>query len=266
MQTQIRPAALLLAAVMSIGVVVGMVALRPPLTQMYYVQLGGMIAGAGLIVTLYNRFLTARARRRAELSSQEDVLEFPRAEMPPDALPEDICAPVVAPPAYEATMETVQPDVAVAYPAVAVLADDVPPLAAETLSLPEEELPESLDALLDIAYEAAECAPLRAIAAYRRALARYPEDSYMPYLVIELSTLYKRLGDYEAALALFDAALALPVIAKNAVMVQEFQRSRRALTVVSDMLAAQGTPALPFGEVPKELLMEADRRAEHPTT
>ena len=266
MQSQIRLSALFLAAVMSIGVVVGMIVLRPPLTQMYYVQLGGLIAVAGFIVTLYNRFLTARARRRAELPPQEDVTEIPRAELLTDALPEADRAPAAAPPAYAATMETGLPDAAVAYPAVAVLADDVPPLAAETLSLPEEELPESLDALLDIAYEAADSNPVRAIAAYRRALARYPEDSYMPYLIIELSTLYKRLGDYGAALALFDEALALPVIAKNAVMLQEFQHSRNILTVVSHMLTAQGTPALPFGEVPKELLMEADRRAEELTT
>jgi len=142
----------------------------------------------------------------------------------------------------------------------------VPLSVAETLSMPAEELPESLDALLDIAYEAADSNPVRAIAAYRRALARYPEDSYMPYLIIELSTLYKNLGDYDAALALLDEALALPVIAKNAVMLQEFQHSRNILTVVSHMLTAQGTPALPFGEVPKELLMEADRRAEELTT
>ena len=262
MQSQIRLSALFLAAVMSIGVVAGMIVLRPPLTQMYYVQLGGLIAVAGLIVTLYNRFLTARARRCAELPPQEDVTEIPRAEPLTDALRAADSIPAAALPAYTATMETALPDAAVAYPAVAVLTDDVPPSAAETLSMPAEELPESLDALLDVAYEAADSNPARAIAAYRRALARYPEDSYMPYLIIELSTLYKNLGDYDAALALFDEALALPVIAKNAVMLQEFQHSRNILTVVSHMLTAQGTPALPFGEVPKELLMEADRRAE----
>ena len=258
MQSQIRLSALFLAAVMSIGVVAGMIVLRPPLTQMYYAQLGGLIAVAGLIVTLYNRFLTARARRRAELPPQEDVTEIPRAEPLTDALRAADSIPAAALPAYTATMETGLPDAAVAYPAKAVLPDDVPPSAA----VPVEELPESLDALLDIAYEAADSNPARAIAAYRRALARYPEDSYMPYLIIELSTLYKNLGDYDAALALFDEALTLPVIAKNAVMLQEFQHSRDILTVVSHMLTAQGTPALPFGEVPKELLMEADRRAE----
>jgi len=42
MQSQIRLSALFLAAVMSIGVVAGMIVLRPPLTQMYYAQLGGL--------------------------------------------------------------------------------------------------------------------------------------------------------------------------------------------------------------------------------
>ena len=130
---------------------------------------------------------------------------------------------------------------------------------------PAEHLPDGLDALLDIAYASAEPAPERAVAAYRKALARYPQDSYMPYLVIELSTLYKRLGNYDAALRLFDKALALPIIAKNAVMVQEFRRSRRTLHAVSDMLRARGTPALPFGEVPEDVLAAADRQAGNHT-
>ena len=255
MLTEIRLSSLVLAALMGVAVVVGMIALRPSLTQMYYVQLGALIAGAGVIVTLYNYFLTAR-RRRSDLSAAEEFV-------PPAEIPAVDCSGDASP-AYAATEESALPLEPVARPAIAVVTDlsaaedFVPPAEAQE----EEELPESLDALLDMAYEAAEKAPLRAIAAYRRAFARYPEDSYIPYLIIELSTLYKRLGDYDAALALFDEALALPLIAQNAVMAQEFERSRRALTVVSHMLTAQGTPTLPFGEVPKELLAEADRRAE----
>ena len=254
MLTEIRLSSLVLAALMGVAVVVGMIALRPSLTQMYYVQLGALIAGAGVIVTLYNYFLTAR--RRAVTPAAEEFV-------PPAEIPAVDCSGDASP-AYAATEESALPLEPVARPAIAVVTDlsaaedFVPPAEAQE----EEELPESLDALLDMAYEAAEKAPLRAIAAYRRAFARYPEDSYIPYLIIELSTLYKRLGDYDAALALFDEALALPLIAQNAVMAQEFERSRRALTVVSHMLTAQGTPTLPFGEVPKELLAEADRRAE----
>ena len=259
LQSDIRLSSLVLAALMGVVVVAGMIALRPPLTQMYYVQLGGLIAGAGVVVTLYNYFLTAR-RRHQETAAEESAL-------PAEVWAVD-CADD-APPAYAATEESALPVEPVARPAIAVVTElsaavqEAEPLAAAPAQVyAEEELPESLDALLDMAYEAAADMPLRAVAAYRRALARYPEDSYMPYLIIELSTLYKRLGDYDAALALFDEALALPLIAKNAVMVQEFERSRRALTVVSYMLTAQGTPTLPFGDVPKEILAEADRRAE----
>ena len=84
----------------------------------------------------------------------------------------------------------------------------------------------------------------------------------MPFLIIELSTLYKRLGNYAAALGLLDEALTLPIIAKNVVMVQEFERSRKILRAVSDMLTARGTPALPFGDVPEDVLAAADRQAD----
>lgn len=242
---QIRPSALVLSVVMSIGVVAGLIALQPALTHLYYVQMGALIAGAGLIVTLYNFFLTRRAGRGVETTS-------------PSVAPTVDCTAVAASPAYAATAESEQLVTAVARPAIAVVRDEV--------QHAEELLPDGLDDLLDIAYEAAANDPIRAIAAYRRALARYPADTYMPYLIIELSTLYKQLGDYDAALALYDQALALPLVAKNAVMVQEFQRSRKTLAVVSDMLTALGTPSLPFGEIPKEILAEANRRAEELTT
>lgn len=237
LQTRIRFSSLVLAVLMSVGVVAGMIALRPPLTQTYYIQLASLIAGAGLVVTLYNAFASARARHQAE-----------------NAAAQEACADTQMSAADSASAHTPTPVVRGA------VQEPVPSAAAE---LPESALSEkSLDVLLDIAYEASEHAPLRAVAAYREALQRYPDDSYMPYLIIELSTLYKRLGNYDAALALFDEALALPIITKNAAMAQEFERSRRSLAVVSHMLTARGTPTLPFGDVPKDLLAEADRRAE----
>ena len=244
MQQQIRLSSLIFAVLISVCVVAGLIALRSPLTEVYYMQMGALIAGAGLVVTLYNRFLMARDRRRAQtVEMREEPAAEPEAETPMVD-----CVPALAPAVYAETQESELP----------------------TETLPEPQLreltTESLDVLLDIAYEAAEREPLRAIEAYCRALARYPDDSYMPYLIIELSTLYKRLGDYDAALRLFDEARTLPIIAKNAVMAQEFERSRRALTVVSHMLAAQGTPSLPFGDVPKEIIVEADRRADEPNT
>ena len=290
---EIRLSALILTVLISIALVVGLIHYAPPLTQTYYWRLGGLIAGAGLLVTLFDRLMAARARRRAAkkppLSFEEEQTALPAAaetmtERPSVSIfPAKAAAVPKAPPqpagkklAAKKKKAKAHAKKSAAKPASPLAA--VPPLTAVPPCVaappvkspppappPAEHLPDGLDALLDIAYASAEPAPERAVAAYRKALARYPQDSYMPYLVIELSTLYKRLGNYDAALRLFDEALALPIIAKNAVMVQEFRRSRRTLHAVSDMLRARGTPALPFGEVPEDVLAAADRQAGNHT-
>ena len=290
---EIRLSALILTVLISIALVVGLIHYAPPLTQTYYWRLGGLIAGAGLLVTLFDRLMAARTRRRAAkkppLSFEEEQTALPAAaetitERPAVSIfPAKAAAVPKAPPQPAGKKLTAKKKKAKAHakknaakPAPPLAA--VPPLTAVPPRVaappvkspppappPAEHLPDGLDALLDIAYASAEPAPERAVAAYRKALARYPQDSYMPYLVIELSTLYKRLGNYDAALRLFDEALALPIIAKNAVMVQEFRRSRRTLHAVSDMLRARGTPALPFGEVPEDVLAAADRQAGNHT-
>ena len=292
---EIRLSALILTVLISIALVVGLIHYAPPLTQTYYWRLGGLIAGAGLLVTLFDRLMAARARRRAAkkppLSFEEEQTAMPAAaetmtERPSVSIfPAKTTAAAMpkAPPqpagkklAAKKKKAKAHAKKSAAKPAPPLAA--VPPLTAVPPRVaappvkspppthpPAEHLPDGLDALLDIAYASAEPAPERAVAAYRKALARYPQDSYMPYLVIELSTLYKRLGNYDAALRLFDEALALPIIAKNAVMVQEFRRSRRTLHAVSDMLRARGTPALPFGEVPEDVLAAADRQAGNHT-
>ena len=290
---EIRLSALILTVLISIALVVGLIHYAPPLTQTYYWRLGGLIAGAGLLVTLFDRLMAARARRRAAkqppLSFEEEQTALPTAaetitERPAVSIfPAKAAAVPKAPPqpagkklAAKKKKAKAHAKKSAAKPAPPLAA--VPPLTAVPPRMaappakssppahpPAEHLPDGLDALLDIAYASAEPAPERAVAAYRKALARYPQDSYMPYLVIELSTLYKRLGNYDAALRLFDEALALPIIAKNAVMVQEFRRSRRTLHAVSDMLRARGTPALPFGEVPEDVLAAADRQAGNHT-
>ena len=288
---EIRLSALILTVLISIALVVGLIHYAPPLTQTYYWRLGGLIAGAGLLVTLFDRLMAARARRRAAkkppLSFEEEQSAMPAAaetmtERPAVSIFPAKAAAVPKAPHQPAGKKLAAkkkkakahakknaakptPHRAAATPSAAVSAAPPPAKSPPPAPPPAEHLPDGLDALLDIAYASAEPAPERAVAAYRKALARYPQDSYMPYLVIELSTLYKRLGNYDAALRLFDKALALPIIAKNAVMVQEFRRSRRTLHAVSDMLRARGTPALPFGEVPEDVLAAADRQAGNHT-
>ena len=292
---EIRLSALILTVLISIALVVGLIHYAPPLTQTYYWRLGGLIAGAGLLVTLFDRLMAARARRRAAkkppLSFEEEQSAMPAAaetmterpsvsifpakataaampQAPPQPAGKKLAAKKKKAKAHAKKSAAKPPPPLAAVPPLTAVPPRVatpPAKSSPPAHPPAEHLPDGLDALLDIAYASAEPAPERAVAAYRKALARYPQDSYMPYLVIELSTLYKRLGNYDAALRLFDEALALPIIAKNAVMVQEFRRSRRTLHAVSDMLRARGTPALPFGEVPEDVLAAADRQAGNHT-
>ena len=292
---EIRLSALILTVLISIALVVGLIHYAPPLTQTYYWRLGGLIAGAGLLVTLFDRLMAARARRRAAkkppLSFEEEQSAMPAAaetmterpsvsifpakttaaampKAPPQPAGKKLAAKKKKAKAHAKKSAAKPPPPLAAVPPLTAVPPRVatpPAKSSPPAHPPAEHLPDGLDALLDIAYASAEPAPERAVAAYRKALARYPQDSYMPYLVIELSTLYKRLGNYDAALRLFDKALALPIIAKNAVMVQEFRRSRRTLHAVSDMLRARGTPALPFGEVPEDVLAAADRQAGNHT-
>ena len=65
MFSEIRLSALILTVLISVALVVGLIHYAPPLTQTYYWRLGGLIAGAGLLVTLFDRLMAARARRRA---------------------------------------------------------------------------------------------------------------------------------------------------------------------------------------------------------
>lgn len=234
MRVQLWLSSLFLAVLLGVGLAAGLIAFSPALTRTYYVHMALLILGAGACVTVYNRYMAGRIRRRA------DVPTVPAAECGQPAEPAD-----------EAHMR-------------AALSAELPAAAAgpaET-SNAAETLPADLDALLDIAYESSAADPVRAIRVYREALARYPDDSYIPYLVIELSTLYKNMGDYGAARELFTHALTLPVIEKSEIMVQELRRSLRHLDAVALMLAMRGTPQLPFGAVPKELLDAANRRAD----
>lgn len=262
---QIRLSSVVFAALLGVGLVAGLIAFSPALTRMYYVHLALLILGAGACVTLYNR----RAAHRVRPGADAAPLAF---EEDPDAVPEPItdAAAAGAPSADPAVC--MEPERSVSMHDADVSADhtadevrsaashpvsDVPAVAAA-----EERLPTDLDALLDIAYESAAQNPVHAIRAYREALARHPGDSYMPYLVIELSTLYKNMGDYGAARSLFNHALTLPSIARNPVMVQEFQRSLRYMDALSLLLALRGTPTLPFGDVPKDLIDAANRQAD----
>ena len=117
----------------------------------------------------------------------------------------------------------------------------------------------SLDDYLDYADQETRAQRYRrAIFAYKQALGIYWNDDYAPFIAINLSNMYRDVGDYKAAVDTYEAALTLPATQKNAAMQQEFQRSADYLRAMQDILASHGIAAMPFAQIPPEISAEIE--------
>ena len=117
---------------------------------------------------------------------------------------------------------------------------------------------DSLDSILDYAYDHAESSPETAICAYQQAIARYPDDSYTPFLVIELGNLYKGQAAYQKAAEAYRQALSLPIIAANDAMKQEFIKNTRYLVTVQNILSKHHALSTPFPDIPADIMQEIE--------
>ena len=117
---------------------------------------------------------------------------------------------------------------------------------------------DSLDAILDFAYETQTTQPKDAIFAYHEAIARYADDDYTPFLVIELGNLYKEQANYSGAIATYKKALYMPIIAQNDAMCQEFTKNIHYLGTVQDILAKHAALSTPFPQIPGDIMQEIE--------
>ena len=125
---------------------------------------------------------------------------------------------------------------------------------------------DSLDDILDYAYEQRSTGNLRlAILANRKALERYAEDDYAPFIAIDLGNIYKEQADYDAALRVYEKALDIPAIAQSDVAYQEFANNLSYLRTIQYILSKHNALDLPFQDIPKEYLeeIEADFQSRH---
>ncbi len=118
---------------------------------------------------------------------------------------------------------------------------------------------DSLDAILDFAYEAKNAQPKDAIFAYHEAISRYADDDYTPFLVIELGNLYKEQANYSGAIATYKKALNMPIIAQNDAMCQEFTKNIHYLGTVQDILAKHAALSTPFPQIPGDIMQEIEK-------
>lgn len=120
----------------------------------------------------------------------------------------------------------------------------------------------SLDDILDYIYEVKAERPLAAAVAYGEAITRFADDSYTPFLIIELSTLYREQGDYAGAIRTYEHALTLPIIAASGAMQSEMTKNLGYLRTVSDILTAHQAQSTPFAAIPAEIKQEIEAEFE----
>ena len=133
------------------------------------------------------------------------------------------------------------------------------PVAKQEPGIPTEKLEalSTLDDFLDYAYSETDAGNLSlAAAALEIAVERFGDNSYAPFVVIELANICKAQGDYDAAIKAYRDACSLPAVASDEMMTQQFKGSEDYLIKLMAVLEKHGTPGLSFTEIPEEYFRE----------
>lgn len=117
----------------------------------------------------------------------------------------------------------------------------------------------SLDAILDYAYEQqSRHNYANALFAFRQALHTYEEDSYIPFIVIEMANIYKQTGSYDEAIGVYEHSLQLPVIVADHSTQEKFAASISYLRIVKCILIKHKQMKMPFSKIPSEYMREIE--------
>lgn len=115
----------------------------------------------------------------------------------------------------------------------------------------------TLDDFLDYAYSEKNEGNLSgAAAALTEAVEKFGDDSYAPFVVIELANVYKAQGDYRAAVRVYRDACRLPAVAGDEITLAQFKGSEEYLLKLMAVLENHGTPKLSFTEIPEDYFRE----------
>lgn len=296
----LKRSSLILCAVMAFVVNGLAITLSPFLDHAHYFRLGGLVIIAAGIVTLFNERLLRRETAQAASTdaAQEPVpageaeavhtpepVSVPEPILDVKSVPETAPEPEKQPEPLEAKPKLVhllkpkdksaevQEPVVVQKPepkpapkpkdkpAPVTLAPTVIHLDKPDLAVQEQVKGLStLDDLLDLAY--AEPVPANAAFIYQQAIARYADDDYAPFLVIELATLYKDNAAYGDAIRAYERGLHMPIIVDNDAMAAKFQETIGYLRTVQSILAKHHAEATKFPDIPGELLLEIDKASQ----
>ena len=118
---------------------------------------------------------------------------------------------------------------------------------------------DSLDDILDYAYAQRSKGDLnQAILAYQKALDRYRNDDYAPFIAIDLGNIYKEQAAYSKVIKTYEEALKLPSVMRNAENRREFNKNLTYMKIVQSVLLRHRALTMPFSKIPKQYLQEVE--------
>lgn len=118
---------------------------------------------------------------------------------------------------------------------------------------------ETLDDLLELAYsEKSQGHTWQAIAAYQKALEKYRNDDYAPFVAIDLGNVYKEQAMYAKAIKTFEEALELPAVKRSAKTTADFKKNIVYLRTVQSVLLRHQALTTPFSRISKVYLREIE--------
>ena len=168
-------------------------------------------------------------------------------------------------PAPEPKSSEIFPYEEVFKPLDAVKPETIEKIQDEEKSSPHEPSPEleekieTLDDILDRAYtERSKGHVWQAIDFYRKALERYRNDEYAPFVAIDLGNVYKEEALYSKAIKIYEEALTLPAVERSADTQKEFVKNLEYLRAVRTVLLRHRALSTPFSKLSKEFLREID--------
>ena len=117
----------------------------------------------------------------------------------------------------------------------------------------------SLDDILDYAYAQKTKGDLKqSILAYQKALDKYQNDDYAPFIAIDLGNIYKEQAAYSKVIKTYEEALKLPVVMRNADNRREFTKNLTYMRIVQSVLVRHRALTIPFSKIPKQYLQEVE--------
>ena len=178
--------------------------------------------------------------KKVELTKPEKIQSPEKIEVKPDAKVE------VKP------LSKIEQPKKTEFPKPAPKVENVPPLNIEVKG-------DTLDDILDYAYlEKQQGHTWQAIAAYKKALEKYRNDEYAPFVAIDLGNIYKEQAFYTKAIKTYEDALELPAVKRSATNKAEFRKNLIYLKTVQSVLLRHKALSTPFSKISRAYLLEIE--------